>query len=77
MSDTCNSARLAKKLLATLIAEEVRQHYGDQWETMSEAERESATRTHQCDCWQHVRNIMLAEMSRAQVCASSCTPHSR
>lgn len=66
MSDTCNSARLAKKLLAELISQQVRDVLGDKWETMSEGERDAAVRTHQCDCWQHLRNIMLAEMSRAQ-----------
>ena len=33
---------------------------------LSEEEREKATRTHQQDCWQHLRNIFLAEMSKAQ-----------
>lgn len=67
MSDTCNAARKAKKLLADLIAREVEMDLGsEQWNRLSEDEQKSATRTHQCDCWQHLRNIFLAEMSRRQ-----------
>lgn len=67
MSDTCNGARLSKKLLASLIAEQVQSELGiDTWEAMTEAEQEAATRTHLHDCWQHLRNIFLQEMSKAQ-----------
>lgn len=66
MSDTCNTARLARKLLADLIAREVETHAGDAWGAMSEEERASAVLTYQGDCWQHLRNIFLAEMSAAQ-----------
>lgn len=38
----------------------------DEWSALSEVERDLATRTHKIDCWQHIRNIFLAEMSRAQ-----------
>lgn len=37
---------------------------------MSDCERERAVCTHHVDCWQHLRNIFLAEMSAAQVIAS-------
>lgn len=68
MSDTCNAARRAKQVLAEEIASQVRHHLGEAvWDGMSEAEREKAVRTHKVDCWQHLRNIFLAEMSRAQV----------
>lgn len=66
MSDTCSTARLAKKLLADLIAKEVEANAGDAWDALSEQARAAAVRTHQCDCWQHLRNIFLAEMSTAQ-----------
>lgn len=68
ISDTCSTARKARSLLAQLIAEQVREHHGaEAWELLSEAEREAAVRTHNVDCWQHLRNIFLAEMSAAQV----------
>ena len=66
-SDTCNSARCAKRLLAELVAKEVQADCGAvKWAAMSEEEKEFSTRTHQHDCWQHLRNIFLAEMSSAQ-----------
>ena len=33
---------------------------------MSEAERVHATRVHKLNCWQHMRNIFLNNMSKAQ-----------
>lgn len=68
VSDTCNTARKTRELLAALIAEQVQLHLGaDVWSEMSEAEQQHAVRTHHVDCWQHLRNIFLAEMSAAQV----------
>lgn len=68
VSDTCNTARKTRELLATLIADQVEQHLGaNEWSAMSVAEQEQAIRTHHVDCWQHLRNIFLAEMSAAQV----------
>lgn len=67
-SDTCTTARKAKRLLAELVATEVETHLGAaKWAAMSEEEQAAAVRTHPCDCWQHLRNIFLAEMSSAQV----------
>lgn len=69
MSDTCNTARASKRLLAELIAKEVEEHVSSEaWQEMSPDERKKITCTYQHDCWQHLRNIFLAEMSRAQVC---------
>ena len=66
-SDTCNGARCAKRLLAELIAKEVEASLGAaKWAAMSDTEKKASTRTHQHDCWQHLRNIFLAEMSSAQ-----------
>lgn len=67
VSDTCNAARRSRKLLADLIAAQVEEHLGaNEWANLSEAEQEKAVRTHHVDCWQHLRNIFLAEMSSAQ-----------
>jgi hypothetical protein len=67
ISDTCSTARSARKLLADAIRTQVEAHLGSEaWVAMSEEEREAASRTHHVDCWQHLRNIFLAEMSRAQ-----------
>lgn len=67
ISDTCNTARKSRQLLSTMIARQVEAHLGPEvWSQMSEAERERSVRTHHVDCWQHLRNIFLAEMSAAQ-----------
>lgn len=64
MSDTCNAARCAKRLLAELVAHQVEEGLGpERWDAMSEEERNDATRTHQIDCWGHMRNIFLEHMS--------------
>lgn len=74
ITDTCNTARKSRQLLAELVARQVQDHLGTEaWEAMSEAERNAAVRTHNVDCWQHLRNIFLAEMSRAQVPAAAHT----
>lgn len=68
VTDTCTTARKARKLLAEAIAEQVQSHTGSEdWEAMSEEQQAAAVRTHEVDCWQHLRNIFLAEMSSAQV----------
>lgn len=74
ISDTCNTARKSRTLLASLIAKQMEEHMDpDVWTSMSDSARQEAVRTHQVDCWQHLRNIFLAEMSSAQVCACVCT----
>lgn len=68
ISDTCTTARKARRLLADMIAEGVQSHVSPEtWAAMTEEERAAASRTHEVDCWQHMRNIFLAEMSAAQV----------
>ena len=44
---------------------------------MSETEKEEAIRVHKLDCWQHMRNIFLSEMSSAQAkhVAAELKPH--
>lgn len=72
ITDTCNAARCSRQLLAQLVAKQVEEHVGPEaWASMTEDEREYSVRTHDVDCWQHLRNIFLAEMSRAQESAFS------
>ena len=71
ISDTCNAARKAKRLLVELIQSQaektLRARMGDAaWDALSNDERAEKLRVHQLDCWQHLRNIMLSEMSAAQ-----------
>lgn len=74
ISDTCNAARKSRALLASLIADQMKEHISTEaWEAMSDGERQQAVKTHHVDCWQHLRNIFLAAMSSAQVTTSSCT----
>lgn len=64
MSDTCNAARCAKGLLAELVAKQVEEALRPElWDAMTEDERKAAVRTHQVDCWGHMRNIFLEHMS--------------
>lgn len=66
-SDTCNAARCAKRLLSELVVEKVQAHIGEEnWSVMTKEEQDAASRTHLHDCWQHLRNIFLSEMSSAQ-----------
>lgn len=68
ISDTCNAARKSKQLLAKLVAKQVEESIGaETWSSMSQEDRDRAVCTHKVDCWQHLRNIFLAEMSAAQV----------
>ena len=66
MSDTCTPARKTKRCLQERIAACVKEAAGDDWMTLSEAEQAACVRTHVISCMNHVRNIFLAEMSRAQ-----------
>ena len=66
-SDTCNTAEKAKTILAEMIAEQAKAKLGaDAWAAMSEQEQQEATRVNKLDCYQHLRNIFLKEMSSAQ-----------
>lgn len=72
ITDTCNSARKARRLLQELISEQVQSHLGSAvWDAMSEQDQEAAVCTHEVDCWQHLRNIFLAAMPAAQVLRTS------
>jgi hypothetical protein len=77
-SDTCNGARKAKRLLAEMIAEQARDVIGaDAWAKLTEEEQKKMTRVHELDCYQHLRNIFLKEMSSAQAShvAAELKPH--
>ena len=64
--DTCNTAQLTKEILADMVAEQKRREMGAEvWDALSEEERVHVTRTHKLDCWNHMRNIFLAPMSKA------------
>ena len=66
MSDTCSTARKTKRCLQARIATAVEEAAGDEWSTLSEEEQAERVRTHAISCMNHVRNIFLGEMSRAQ-----------
>eukprot|EP00965_Chrysotila_dentata_P113065 3735795-Pleurochrysis_carterae.AAC.2 len=66
MSDTCNTARATKRLLASLAEAAAREKYSDaDWAGMDHAEQEAACTVYTGDCAQHVRNIILNAMSTA------------
>ena len=67
MADNCNTAQKMQTLLAVMIGEEVKEAIGDTaWAAMSEAEQAHAARVHKLNCWNHLRNIFLNPMSKAQ-----------
>lgn len=63
MSDTCNAARATKRLLAEMAEAAGRQELGEAWESMSEGERELRCKAHLGDCQQHLRNIIINNMT--------------
>ena len=66
MSDTCNGARAAKRLVVQRIAMAVAEDVSPEaWAKLSEAEQEKLGRAYSGDCMQHLRNIMLDAMSTA------------
>lgn len=71
MSDTCNAARKAKKLMCELVQQQARDHMraqmgDDCWAALGEEEQSKALRVHLLDCHQHMRNIVLNHMSCKQ-----------
>jgi len=66
MSDTCNGARAAKRLVIQRIAAAVAADFGpEEWAKLSEAVQLTAACARAGDCMQHLRNIMLDAMSAA------------
>lgn len=65
MSDTCNAARAAKKLITERVATEVENmaRQTAEWKKMTEQERQQSIECYVGDCMQHLRNILLNAMS--------------
>ena len=65
MSDTCNAARAAKRLLAEAAEAASRLKIGETaWAAMSEPQRERQCTSFIGDCHQHLRNIIINSMTR-------------
>ena len=68
MSDTCNAARAAKRLIMENIASAIEADVGPEaWAALSADERSAKTRTYVGDCMQHLRNILLDAMRNAYI----------
>ena len=65
INDTCTPARCTQRLLIAEVARQVQAKHPD-WGSLSEAQQEAAVRCHALHCWQHMRNIILAAMQKAQ-----------
>ena len=66
MSDTCNGARAAKRLVLQRIAAAVAADVGpEEWKKLSEEQQHKVARAYSGDCMQHLRNIFLDAMSAA------------
>jgi hypothetical protein len=65
MSDTCNAARCAKRLLGTMAIDAVIEKIGKEaWEAMSTEERGEKVGNYQGDCYQHLRNILIGALGQ-------------
>ena len=66
MSDTCHGARCTKRLLAEAIMLAIEKKVGkDEWEKLSEEERDAKYKLYRGDCLQHLRNIIIEAMAAA------------
>lgn len=67
MSDTCNAARAAKRMIIDMAAgaAEERAKEAGTWEAMDDAERKMTTTCYVGDCMQHIRNILIDAMAAA------------
>ena len=67
ISDTCTSARCLQNLLIVECGRQVKEKYDPaEWLQLTEAEQEAAMRAHAHHCANHIRNIWLAALSKAQ-----------
>lgn len=48
-----------------MVAKQIKEK-NPNWGELTEAQQEEAVRVHTHDCWQHIRNIILGPMSKAQ-----------
>eukprot|EP00966_Prymnesium_polylepis_P189917 4400818-Prymnesium_polylepis.1 len=66
VSDTCNAARAAKRMLADMCLGAAKEKMGEaEWEAMGEEERSSRVATYLGDCTGHLRNIVINAMAVA------------
>lgn len=64
ISDTCNAARCARRLLGTMAVDAAVERIGTaDWEALSEQERGEKVANYQGDCYQHLRNILINAMA--------------
>jgi hypothetical protein len=67
ITDTCTPARCLQNLLIAEVGRQVKSKYNPaSWLQLSEAQQEAAMRAHAHHCANHVRNIWLAALSKAQ-----------
>ena len=68
INDTCTPARCTQRLLIAEVAQQVEADCDEQaWALLCEAQQEAKVRVHSVHCWQHIRNIFLAAMSKVHV----------
>ena len=64
ITDTCNGARCTKRMLMQAIMKVIEEKIGTEaWEAMSTEERNKKYKVFRCDCWQHLRNIIIDAMA--------------
>ena len=67
ISDTCTTARCTQDKLIGMVAQQVKQKYDPAvWLQLTAEQQEAAVRCHAQHCGNHIRNIVLAAMSKAQ-----------
>lgn len=66
VTDTCNGARCTRRLVQAAVLTAIEAKVGKAaWEKLSEEERARKYQVHTCDCWQHLRNIIIEAMASA------------
>jgi hypothetical protein len=66
MTDTCNTARASRRLLAELVEKAVEETYDPTaWAALSKEQQQTKKSAPGADCWQHMRNICLDAMAAA------------
>ena len=66
MTDTCNAARCTRRLLGDAIMRTMQEKIGKEaWEAMTPEQHNAKFRFYKCDCWQHLRNVLIEAMAQA------------
>ena len=66
LTDSCNSARAARRSVEQMVAEAVEQHVGAAaWARLSLEEQKSKVHVYSFDCFNHLRNICLSATTAA------------